>query len=150
MILYRIVTTQHLDTDTVYQLYRTSLLFTLTYWPMKCVINMCIHTYTQVHIHACANKHTHSHRHTHTQTYIHRHTHTYTHTNTHTQTQQTHNTYTCARTHTDVVSHSLCYHKREKMCWAKLSQFSRVLQNVSHEYKRLPLIILDNKNFWLR
>ena len=31
MILYRIVTTQHLDTDTVYQLYRTSLLlFTST------------------------------------------------------------------------------------------------------------------------
>ena len=26
MILYRIVTAQHLDTDTVYQLYRTSLL----------------------------------------------------------------------------------------------------------------------------
>ena len=25
MILYRIVTTQHVDTDTVYQLYRTSL-----------------------------------------------------------------------------------------------------------------------------
>ena len=25
MILYRIMTTQHLDTDTVYQLYRTSL-----------------------------------------------------------------------------------------------------------------------------
>ena len=26
MILYRIVTAQHLDTDTVYQLYRTSLI----------------------------------------------------------------------------------------------------------------------------
>ena len=101
---------------------------------MKCVINMCIHTFIHSSTHSCVCQHTH------TQTQAHRHTHTDTRTQTHTHTQtqhtQTHNTYTCARRHTDIVSHGLCYHKHEKISRAKLSQipqFSRVLQNFSHE-----------------
>ena len=36
MILYRIVTTQNLDTDTVYQLYRTSLVV------LQCACYTCV------------------------------------------------------------------------------------------------------------
>ena len=100
-------------------------------------------THTHTRTDTRTNRHTYTDTHTHTPTQIHTHKH-----NTHKHTTHTH-----VRVHTDIVSHGLCYHKREKMCWAKLSQisqFSRVLQNVSHEYKRLPLIILNNKNFWLR
>ena len=40
------------------------------------------------------------------------------------------------------------YHKRGKICWAKLSRFSRfsgVPQKVFREYKCLSLIILNNE-----
>ena len=40
------------------------------------------------------------------------------------------------------------YHKHGKICWTKISRFSRVPWKFFHEYKHLSLIILNNEHFW--
>ena len=58
----------------------------------------------------------HTYMHTIKYTFMRAPTHTHTHTDKHRHTH--------TDTHTHVVSHSLCYHKRENIRWAKFSQIS--------------------------